>query len=594
MCLLRPPALATHREPLLQRYAAVFLQHEYGIFGGYRGEFIIPLLRLSASVPVVTTLHTVESVPSPMVQHALAQVLRHSAAVVTLSPSGCRAVERWSSTVGLPESEGLCTSIHHGVPQLPLCLKGPLKKALGMSPATFLIMAGGLLSAPKGVEHILVALRSIKVSVPSIQLLVAGEPHPVLGKAYLEELQSRVSELGVESLVQFRSRYAPQAELERLYGAADVFICAHTSPEQTSSGTMLLAMAAGAVVVSTPFAQAAELLTPGIGLLVPFENASAISEAVIGIAREPRRAQRLRAAAYATMSSRAWPAVAARYAELALHPPRVTQIGVPRFELGGGATGALTFEGEEFVEAGNEALSLAVVRNVNWVDGVGPGWYPIDTFLSRRRPVWGLDSLLLNGCFMNYQPLGEKTQTTSLRVLGDLDTSFKLLRPAGIEQGWAGAVGAASAHVSRRMVLLPLERESVSLEVQASLSGAKKGAAAWLTTGFDQLSSTPGVWWDSVTAHDTAGVLSVHAACDWDGVSMAVSHLRVFAMHGRRVADGAATAVTVSMRSGAEDGVHTVFACTADRRLQYLAFDMPLQHEKDGMSARATADVRWT
>ena len=63
----------------LQRYAAVFLQHEYGIFGGYRGEHVVDLVRrAAATVPFVVTLHTVESVPSPMVQHSLAQLLAHA------------------------------------------------------------------------------------------------------------------------------------------------------------------------------------------------------------------------------------------------------------------------------------------------------------------------------------------------------------------------------------------------------------------------------------------------------------------------------------------------------------------------------------
>ena len=89
--------------PLLQRYAAVFLQHEYGIFGGYRGELVVALVRAAGgAVPFVTTLHTVESVPSPMVQHTLTQLLAHSVAVTALSPSGCRSIDAWNTTVGAP------------------------------------------------------------------------------------------------------------------------------------------------------------------------------------------------------------------------------------------------------------------------------------------------------------------------------------------------------------------------------------------------------------------------------------------------------------------------------------------------------------
>lgn len=90
-------------------YTAVFVQHEYGIFGGYRGELIVSLVRQAASaVPLVLTLHTVETVPSPMVQHALTQLLSHVVGVTALSPSGCRAMDAWTTTVGAYEQRCAC------------------------------------------------------------------------------------------------------------------------------------------------------------------------------------------------------------------------------------------------------------------------------------------------------------------------------------------------------------------------------------------------------------------------------------------------------------------------------------------------------
>ena len=63
-----------------------------------------------------------------------------------------------------------------------------------------------------------------------------------------------------------------------------MFICPHTSAEQTSSGTLSFAMASGATVVATPFAQAAELFRGSAsgspGVLVPFNSSVAIAEAV--------------------------------------------------------------------------------------------------------------------------------------------------------------------------------------------------------------------------------------------------------------------------------------------------------------------------
>ena len=53
-------------------------------------------------------------------------------------------------------SDGMCRHTPHGVAQLPLCLKPPLKRVLGIS-NRFVILCGGLLSPPKGLERVLEA-----------------------------------------------------------------------------------------------------------------------------------------------------------------------------------------------------------------------------------------------------------------------------------------------------------------------------------------------------------------------------------------------------------------------------------------------------
>ena len=148
------------------------------------------------------------------------------------------------------------------------------------------------------------ALPLIAASVPTVLLVVVGQAHPVLGVHYLEKLQDAARALRVDHLVRFHSSYVPEADLLHLYQArsgalcalhargrrvmraalpsqaSDVFICAHTTAEQTSSGTMLLAMTSGAAVIATPFAQAAELIDGANGVLVPFNDSTAIARAV--------------------------------------------------------------------------------------------------------------------------------------------------------------------------------------------------------------------------------------------------------------------------------------------------------------------------
>ena len=626
-----------------QGYHAVFLQHEYGIFGGYRGELSTLLLRsLPPALPLILTLHTVETVPSPMVQHALFQFLSRSTGIVTLSPSGCRGVDGWGGAVGLPplSGGGRCVAVPHGVPQLPLCEKGPLKSLLGFEASDFLILTGGLLSPPKGVEHVIRALLFILPHLPNALLIIAGEPHPSLGgAAYLSELQLLVSELKLEDSVQFHTRYFPQPELEQLYAAADVTVCAHIAREQTSSGTLLLAMAAGSVVVSTPFPQAAELLggegggekKGKFGILVPFRNASAIAEAVLGVARDGRRARAMRAAAQRLVGAeRSWAAVGESYAALAFQGgdgvDRAAAAAEQSARFGDGealtagadAARGLVFSGKEYLEVGNREITLSSVRNVRWVDGVGPGWAPTDTYLSRYRDGGGLDgggglsgvdSLLMNGCFLSYVPGGGDGHKFFLRVLESADTEFSAISDDegegggggggdGIAQSWSGALqdSGLGARVSRRMRLLPRGRQGFSLELAASLSGPgiDFSALTWLTIGFDQLSANPAVEWTDVGTEEGKGVRRTHPACSWAGDTLSRPSIRGFSFSGRK--GGRDTSLSVSLLEGAEGGAEVHFTCNAEGRLQAVQFDIALREksvQEGTLSVHARAEVVW-
>ena len=83
----------------MQPYTAVLLQHEFGIFGGVHGEFVLELLR-SLRMPVVTTLHTVQAHASHIRMDVATHVLQWSAAAVTLAGDGCRATRSWAHAYG--------------------------------------------------------------------------------------------------------------------------------------------------------------------------------------------------------------------------------------------------------------------------------------------------------------------------------------------------------------------------------------------------------------------------------------------------------------------------------------------------------------
>ena len=67
----------------------VCLQHEYGIYGGPAGSFILALLR-DLRIPVVTTLHTILETPSVDQRRVLQELAILSARLVVMSERGAR------------------------------------------------------------------------------------------------------------------------------------------------------------------------------------------------------------------------------------------------------------------------------------------------------------------------------------------------------------------------------------------------------------------------------------------------------------------------------------------------------------------------
>ena len=71
----------------------VFLQHEFGIFGGDDGAHILRLIR-RLRIPLITTLHTVLERPSPGQKRVMDEIIRISNAVIVMTELGADILER--------------------------------------------------------------------------------------------------------------------------------------------------------------------------------------------------------------------------------------------------------------------------------------------------------------------------------------------------------------------------------------------------------------------------------------------------------------------------------------------------------------------
>ena len=150
-------------------------------------------------------------------------------------------------------------------------------------------------------------------------------------------LERRIVDLGLGDHVQFDDRFLSIEELADLLAATDVFVTPYTNSEQSSSGALTFALAAGCAVVSTPFLYADDMLRSGAGMIVPFADPAALADAVCALIEHPEQLAAARAEARRVGSGLAWPSVAEATAavleEAAVAAPRRTPMPDVGLEL---------------------------------------------------------------------------------------------------------------------------------------------------------------------------------------------------------------------------------------------------------------------
>lgn len=292
----------------------VSLQHEYGIFGGPSGAWLLDLLR-GLRLPVVTTCHTVLRDPTREQHHVMCVIDAHSERMVVMSEKGREFLR---DIYCVPERK--IVVIPHGIPDATLTPeeRTAARESLGWSQHR-VMLTFGLLAPNKGIEYAVRALPEIVRRHPDVLYVVAGATHPNLlreeGNQYRESLQALAAELGVAQHLQFIDRFVSRDELINLIVAADLYTTPYLNEAQITSGTLAYAFGMGKPVVSTPYWHAAELLAGNCGVLVPFRNSSALADATIALLNDDEAAQTMSKQAYQKGRSMTWEAVGQNYAE---------------------------------------------------------------------------------------------------------------------------------------------------------------------------------------------------------------------------------------------------------------------------------------
>ncbi|MEN9978980.1 MAG: glycosyltransferase family 4 protein [candidate division WOR-3 bacterium] len=286
------------------------LQHEYGIFGGPAGSYILTTLR-RLRMPIVTTLHTVLAEPDEHQRQVLEEICRLSERLVVMSE---RAIRFLGEIYRVPVEK--IDLIHHGIPDMPFVDPNYYKDLFGVE-GRRVILTFGLLSPNKGIEYMIDALPEIVRRFPDVVYIVLGITHPNVrreqGEEYRLSLQRRARELEVDRHVIFHNRYVTLEELCRFLGAADIYVTPYLNPQQIVSGTLAYSLGVGKAVVSTPYWYAEELLAEERGRLVPFRDSSALANTIIQLFEQESERHAMRKRAYAFGRRMVWKEVARAY-----------------------------------------------------------------------------------------------------------------------------------------------------------------------------------------------------------------------------------------------------------------------------------------
>lgn len=265
---------------------AVCLQHEYGIFGGEYGRFILQLLK-RVNAPVVTTLHTVLDNPPNEQKEIMREVAGYSNKLIVMSERGKKMLQE---IYGI-ENEKI-EIIGHGIHNIKKFDTKCYKKELGIEDKKVLLTFG-LLSKNKGIETVIKSLPKIIEQHPDTMYIVLGASHPHVikseGEDYRNSLLMLTQKLKLDQNVIFIDRFVTNEELFSFLQSSDIYVIPYLSKKQITSGTLVYAMGACNAMVSTPFWHAEEALADERGILFDFHDSANLSDIVIDLLNDEEK-----------------------------------------------------------------------------------------------------------------------------------------------------------------------------------------------------------------------------------------------------------------------------------------------------------------
>ena len=179
------------------------LEHEFGIFGGQSGVYILPLLH-RLEVPLIVTLHTILKAPSYNEKAILKEICKMAHKIVVMNR---KAIEFLTSIYNVPKEK--IVLIEHGVPDIHFDQLAS-KKEFKLDHKK-IILTFGFIGRNKAIETVIKALPNVVQKYPEVIYIVLGKTHPNVlrhsGEEYRIFLMRLVKTLQLEKNVIFLNEF---------------------------------------------------------------------------------------------------------------------------------------------------------------------------------------------------------------------------------------------------------------------------------------------------------------------------------------------------------------------------------------------------
>lgn len=310
---------------------AVFIQHEFGLYGGEFGEYLMYFL-YSLNKPVYVTFHTVIPAPEDKRKSIVKSMVTIAEKAIVMTNNSARIL---MEDYELPESK--ISIVPRGIHPIEPKEKASLHKTYGYENKK-IISTFGLLPSNISIGTTLEALPRVIDRFPELRYLILGKAHLEEfnndGGEYGHSIQQKVKDLGLENHVVFENSSLKTPELLDFLQLTDIYLFASKDRDQAESLTLAHAMACGCPVVAT-VSHAKELLSEDTGILVDFEDPDQLATAIIRLLEDDGLREWMGKNAISKSKASEWKNVAVKHAHvLKSHvPEQVLIFDLPEISL---------------------------------------------------------------------------------------------------------------------------------------------------------------------------------------------------------------------------------------------------------------------